>query len=346
MRELGQLLRDRRLKLGISLEEVQTKTKIRKRYLQALEDGDWDALPGEVYARGFVRSYAELLGLDGLALLQEHRPLKDPVEADDTVVPSSTVQVPSLPSSNQERPQNPSQRQSTAASQAPTRNEELPPRRRTQSSQSSVRRKERKNSSVSVGGAGQVAMVAGVLIVIGIGWYYLNQSGTKAHPNSPGQSTAAVSNNSFAATGGNAAVPTNGSTANVSDNNTGGNLSNTTGTSNTVGNNTTTPATTTTITANTFQNYTQSYVVHTTNPMDVQVTAGSGSCWVSVTSDGSVVDPSDTLQPGQSKSWSAAQTLQIHAGNVPAITVTVNGVPVNLPNVQVPIYIQFTKSSS
>lgn len=334
MRELGQLLRNRRLELGIGLDEVQTKTKIRKRYLQALEDGDWEALPGEVYARGFVRSYAELLGLDGLALLQEHRPLKETVET------AEDIETPLAPSSDLEGPQNPSHGSNNGTSQAQAGSEELPPR----PSKSPVRRKGRKNSSVSVGGAGQVAVVAGVLIVIGISWYYLNHSATKAHPASPAQGAATVSNHSLSAVK-NTAVPANGSTS-APANNSQSHLPSTTGTSNVVGNTTTTPPSATTVTANTLQNYTQSYLVHTAGTMDVQVKATSASCWVSVTADGSVVDASDTLQPGQSKSWSASQTLQIHAGNVPAISITVNGVPVSLPNVQVPIYIQFTKSSS
>ncbi|GMA48914.1 hypothetical protein GCM10025857_02710 [Alicyclobacillus contaminans] len=52
MKELGRVLRNRREQLNITLDELQEKTKIRKRYLIALEDGDWDLLPGDVYARG------------------------------------------------------------------------------------------------------------------------------------------------------------------------------------------------------------------------------------------------------------------------------------------------------
>jgi hypothetical protein len=72
LRALGVQLREQRLRLGIGLDELQAATKIRKRYLEALESGDWSILPGDVYARGFVRSYAEAVGLDGRQLLEAY----------------------------------------------------------------------------------------------------------------------------------------------------------------------------------------------------------------------------------------------------------------------------------
>ncbi|MCL6453422.1 MAG: DUF4115 domain-containing protein [Alicyclobacillus sp.] len=72
MQELGAALRRQRLSLGMELEDVEERTKIRRRYLEALEAGDWSILPGDVYARGFVRAYAECVGLDGLKLLEQY----------------------------------------------------------------------------------------------------------------------------------------------------------------------------------------------------------------------------------------------------------------------------------
>lgn len=72
MNELGELLKNERLKKGISLDELQEITKIRTKYLKAIEDGDLNVIPALVYAKGFVKSYAEALGLDGDELLQKY----------------------------------------------------------------------------------------------------------------------------------------------------------------------------------------------------------------------------------------------------------------------------------
>lgn len=64
MSDLGQLLKKARIEKGISLDELQDVTKIRKRYLEAIEEGDFKALPGNFYVRAFIRTYAESVGLD------------------------------------------------------------------------------------------------------------------------------------------------------------------------------------------------------------------------------------------------------------------------------------------
>ncbi len=64
----GVLRRERELR-GISLEEIARSTRIPLRSLQALEDDRWEELPGEVFTRGFLKSYAESLGLDPRPLL-------------------------------------------------------------------------------------------------------------------------------------------------------------------------------------------------------------------------------------------------------------------------------------
>ncbi len=63
MTQLGERFRQAREALGISITEASTATRILPRYLQAIEAGDVASLPGDVYARGFVRNYAQLLGL-------------------------------------------------------------------------------------------------------------------------------------------------------------------------------------------------------------------------------------------------------------------------------------------
>ncbi len=70
---VGNKLRDARARRKLSLQDAEAATKIRARYLQALESEDWDQLPGDVYARAFIRTYGALLGLDGERLAEEQR---------------------------------------------------------------------------------------------------------------------------------------------------------------------------------------------------------------------------------------------------------------------------------
>lgn len=70
---IGQSLREARLARGATLEGVEAKTRIRTRYLRALENEHFDELPGEAYAKGFLRTYADHLGLDGQEYLAAYR---------------------------------------------------------------------------------------------------------------------------------------------------------------------------------------------------------------------------------------------------------------------------------
>lgn len=70
MSELGEVLKKARLEKKMSLDEIQEQTKIRKRYLEALEEGDYDVLPGKFYVRAFIKNYAEAIGLDADEVLK------------------------------------------------------------------------------------------------------------------------------------------------------------------------------------------------------------------------------------------------------------------------------------
>ena len=70
---VGKTLREARKRRKIDLAAVEQATKIRLRYLRALENEEWDVLPGETYVRSFIRTYASYLGLDGVRLAEEHR---------------------------------------------------------------------------------------------------------------------------------------------------------------------------------------------------------------------------------------------------------------------------------
>ncbi|HZT54127.1 MAG TPA: helix-turn-helix domain-containing protein [Gaiellaceae bacterium] len=72
MFEIGSSLRAARERQGLDYGEVELATKIRAKYLRALEEEDFDAIPGEAYARGFLRTYADYLGLDGDVYAEEY----------------------------------------------------------------------------------------------------------------------------------------------------------------------------------------------------------------------------------------------------------------------------------
>ncbi|SEB48028.1 helix-turn-helix domain-containing protein [Paenibacillus sp. GP183] len=69
MSELGQLLKQARMDQKISLEDLEESTKIRKRYLEAIEEGNYKILPGSFYVRAFIKNYAEAVGLDPAEVL-------------------------------------------------------------------------------------------------------------------------------------------------------------------------------------------------------------------------------------------------------------------------------------
>src|ERR687885_1821640 len=68
---IGRYLEQKRKERGLSLEEVEQATKIRKRYLTGLEREDYAVLPAGVYAQGFLKTYANYLGLDGEELSRQ-----------------------------------------------------------------------------------------------------------------------------------------------------------------------------------------------------------------------------------------------------------------------------------
>ena len=61
------------MRARIDITEVETRTKIRAKYLRAIENEEWDLLPGPVYAKSFLRTYGDFLGLDSRMLVDEFR---------------------------------------------------------------------------------------------------------------------------------------------------------------------------------------------------------------------------------------------------------------------------------
>jgi Helix-turn-helix domain len=73
MPEIGSTLREARMRERIDVSEIEAKTKIRAKYLRALENEEWSLLPGPTFVKSFLRTYATALGLDGKALVEEYR---------------------------------------------------------------------------------------------------------------------------------------------------------------------------------------------------------------------------------------------------------------------------------
>jgi cytoskeleton protein RodZ len=69
--EIGDSLREARVRRGIDFAEAELATKIRGKYLRALEDEQFELLPAQTYVKGFLRTYAEYLGLDGQLYVDE-----------------------------------------------------------------------------------------------------------------------------------------------------------------------------------------------------------------------------------------------------------------------------------
>lgn len=92
--ELGGMLRKRREAMGATLGEVEAATKIRQKYIAALEADEWALLPGEVVGRGFLRNYATYLGLDANELIERRRAVADPLLASALAGTSATSSLP------------------------------------------------------------------------------------------------------------------------------------------------------------------------------------------------------------------------------------------------------------
>lgn len=104
--DVGDILRRTRLHYGQSLKDIENALRIRESQLKAIENGEIEKLPGRVYAIGFVRTYAEYLGLDGAKIAQlfksqymDAQPkseLSFPVPASESQTPSSWVLIGSV----------------------------------------------------------------------------------------------------------------------------------------------------------------------------------------------------------------------------------------------------------
>ena len=94
MPEIGATLREARMRERIDVSEIEAKTKIRAKYLRALENEEWDLLPGPTFVKSFLRTYAQALGLDGKAL---RRGIQAELRASQGCAPSRSSRLAARP---------------------------------------------------------------------------------------------------------------------------------------------------------------------------------------------------------------------------------------------------------
>jgi cytoskeletal protein RodZ len=72
IKSIGEIFKQRRKEMNLSLKEVENATSIRVGYLQAIEEGEMSKLISPIYAQGFLKQYASFLGMDGEKIVREH----------------------------------------------------------------------------------------------------------------------------------------------------------------------------------------------------------------------------------------------------------------------------------
>ena len=155
MQTVGEILRAEREKKGVTIKDVESATNIRALYLSAIEDNQFSVAPGEVYLKGFIRNYANYLGLDGQEMVNLYR--------------------------QQINPPPPPEPQTVPADDSPDQPEPTP----TPTPTATQRSKKRENRADQSGGSsiGKPLLVAILLLlVVGAGWWFYFGSGNNVSP--------------------------------------------------------------------------------------------------------------------------------------------------------------------
>lgn len=100
MKEIGDTFKKRRKELNLSLKEVENATSIRMAYLQSIEEGEVGKLISPIYAQGFVKQYANFLGVDGEAIIREHPEIFTRKENQDFAYGIGTLEMRGNPGAN------------------------------------------------------------------------------------------------------------------------------------------------------------------------------------------------------------------------------------------------------
>jgi len=100
--EIGAMLREARMRAQVDISEIEEQTRIRAKYLRAIENEEWGLLPGPVYAKVFLRTYAEYLNLDAKRILDEYKLHYDQYDELDNIQPKprrdrKRIKLPGIP---------------------------------------------------------------------------------------------------------------------------------------------------------------------------------------------------------------------------------------------------------
>ncbi|MCF0154250.1 MAG: helix-turn-helix domain-containing protein [Veillonella sp.] len=110
MATLGDELKYERTRRGLTVRDVEQRLHIRASYLEALEEGHYDVIPGQVYLKGFLRNYGNFLGLDGARLVADYKRQNQAGDALSIVKVTadhgsvSIRELPTVESTRQQRP--------------------------------------------------------------------------------------------------------------------------------------------------------------------------------------------------------------------------------------------------
>ncbi len=85
MAEIGAQLREARTRARIEIAQMEAQTKIRAKYLRALENEEWELLPGPTYVKSFLKTYGDMLGIDGRQLVHDYKREHEPFQIEGDI---------------------------------------------------------------------------------------------------------------------------------------------------------------------------------------------------------------------------------------------------------------------
>lgn len=304
MQEIAEELRRRREELGKSLEEAQAATKIRLRYLQALEAAEPDQIPGEVYVKGFLRAYGDFLGLDGWALVERYKAWRRDAGAGGEDIPATWAEA----------------------------NEVSPVSRILPRMHALLAHPRRSGRRRPISGRGLALRIGAALLVLAVGFaVWASLRGTVRQDSLPaarpgGEAGEATTPAGPGSTGGaGQPLPGAGSAPSgpVVD---PGAPAGTGAESSPGGSSPGTPPAQVTVESE-YGERAVSYLVKGAETIRVQADL-VGNCWVRVVADGRELE-TGTLRPGDRRTWEAGRLLEVQAGLPASLRLTVNGVAVD-----------------